>query len=347
MEESKTKDHIMDEPTHSLAFPFLYLPREIRDMIYLFLLTSERPQPGLDEAEWLFKYRRVFDNMQNGEYGCSYSLARAPKTPCAGILATSRQLNAEMNETIHRVKRKKDFCPDARLDCIAEDESFHYFTWRRISVVKTTTKKPLVLESEGSSRMSMFPWADRLFEKYMSGLSNEGRDASSSSTAVALGQLWIDVRLLGDRSGKWFRNSNPPNRTSWALCAALKRILEKGPDFSRKVNSAHTVTVEEVVFNVVPPLNVREEEFLPEGFPTDGMDNGVVHPKTVARELVDVWNKIWSGDEYKGVYYQVLLERIQRVRVCVDGETFRTRELRLELERGQAERRRIAARVGW
>ena len=199
----------------------------------------------------------------------------------------------------------------------------------------------------------MFPgWADKLLERYRSspqwmlgsGCDNNGRDSSST---VVLGQLWVDVRLFGDRSGKWFRSTSPPDRTSWALCAVLKRILEKGPDFTRMEDSTNSVTVEEVVFNVVSPPNVPKERYLPEEFPLDGVKDGLVHPKTVAKELVDVWNKIWSGDEYKGVYYQVLLERIQRVRVCIDEETFRTRELRLELERGQAERRRIAARVGW
>jgi hypothetical protein len=43
----------------------------------------------------------------------------------------------------------------------------------------------------------------------------------------------------------------------------------------------------------------------------------------------------------------MLLERILKVRICMDGVLVRERELRLELERGQAERRRIAMRVGW
>ncbi|KAH7120809.1 hypothetical protein B0J11DRAFT_438590 [Dendryphion nanum] len=322
---------------------FLNFPREIRDMIYAAILTEERPRPTLGEADWLFKYRRVFEpaSARRGEYGCAYSLDEVPRT-CANFMACNRQVHEEMKDAIFRAKKKGDLA--AKLDCIAEDESFHYFTWLGISLVKTSTPNPV------DSRPSFFPgWADRLLEKYRQcpqWTSGSGHPSCQSSSTL-INELWVDIRIFGDRSGKWFRNTSPPDRTSWALCAAVKRILEKGPDFSRMEETANTVTVEELVLNVVTPPNVPKEKYLSEDYPLDGTKGGLVHPRTVAKELVDVWNKIWSGDEIKGVYYQVLLERVQRVRVCVDGDTYRVRELRLELERGQAERRRIAARVGW
>jgi hypothetical protein len=105
--------------------------------------------------------------------------------------------------------------------------------------------------------------------------------------------------------------------------------------------------VDELVLNIVTPPDVPKGKYLEEDFPTDELRDGLVHPRTVAKELVDVWNRIWAADDYKGSFYQILLERIKRVRICINEETWRVRELRLELERGQAERRRIAARVGW
>lgn len=321
---------------------FLDLPRELRDMIYLAIITAERPRPSLGEAQWLFRFRRVIEpqSSHRGEYGCAYSLEPRPST-CANFLQCNRQVHEELSRAIRLAKKKE--LMSVRLDCIAEDESFHYFTWLGIPLVKTTW-----VMKEGRSRL-MPEWADRMMEKYLACphrvLSSGCLACGTPSTLIH--QLWVDVRLFGDRSGKWFRNSNPPDRTSWAICAALKRIFDKGPDFSSMKQTANTTMVDELVLNVVTPPNISKEKLLAEDFPADGIKDGLVHPRTVAKELVDVWNKIWAGEDFKSSFYQILIERIKKVRVCVNEETWRVRELRTELERGQAERRRIAARVGW
>ena len=224
----------------------------------------------------------------------------------------------------------------ARLDCIAEDESFHYFSWLRIPLLKTAWE----LKEARSGIMPV--WADWMVENILS-----KRYSACWLASTMIHQLWIDIRLFGNRSGKWARNTSPPDRTSWAICAALKRILERGPDFSNSTDSGHLTMVDELVLNVVTPPIVPIGKFLDEDFPTDRVSDGTVHPRTVAKELVEVWNKIWAANDYKGSFYQVLLERIKKVRICIDEETWRIRELKAELLRGQAERRRIAARVGW
>jgi hypothetical protein len=104
--------------------------------------------------------------------------------------------------------------------------------------------------------------------------------------------------------------------------------------------------VDELVLNVIKPADVPEDRYLPEYLGLEERGDGIVHPRTVARQLIDMFHRIWAG-EGEGRHYQILLERIKRVRVCLEGETWRVRELRLELERGQAERRRIAARLGY
>jgi len=321
---------------------FLDLPRELRDMIYWSFITSELPRPTLGEAHWLFRFRRVFEpeSSQSGEYGCAYSLEEKPST-CANLLCCNRQIYAEMRQMI-RLARRKAMMP-VKLDCIAEDESFHYFTWLAIPLVRTREEIEI-----GKSRI-LPAWADRILERYFScthRMLSSGCLACKRSTTL-IEQLWVDVRIFGDRAGKWFRNSNPPDRISWAVCAALKHVLERGPNFSRLKDLRSVVMVEELVLNVVTPPNVPKEKYLAEDVPIDELRDGLVHPKTVAKELLDVWNTIWRADEFKGKLYRVLIERIGKVRICIDGDTYRVRELQSELKRGQAERLRIAARVGW
>ncbi|KAF2661914.1 hypothetical protein K491DRAFT_686894 [Lophiostoma macrostomum CBS 122681] len=303
------------------------------------IITAERPRPSLGDAQWPFQFQRVFEpqSSHRGEYGCAYTHDKPPGT-CANFLRCNRQIYHEMGEAIRLAFGKG--LVSVRLDCIAEDESFHYFSWLKIPLVKTTWNTK-------DAKQSIMPiWADRMMERYSHRiLSKRCQECQMASTLIH--QLWIDVRLFGNRSGKWFRNTSPPDRTSWAICAALKRIFEKGPDFSRLTDSANVIMVDELVLNIVTPPGVPKARYLEEDFPTDGLRDGLVHPQTVAKELVDVWNRIWAADDYKGTFYQILLERIKRVRICINEETWRVRELRLELERGQAERRRIAARVGW
>ncbi|KAF2180612.1 hypothetical protein K469DRAFT_714613 [Zopfia rhizophila CBS 207.26] len=320
---------------------FLDLPRELRDMIYLAVITAEVPQPTLGKVHWMSEFQWVFEpqSSSRGEYGCGYSLDQAPQT-CANLLACNRQIYTEMGEIIQIAKRKD--MVRVKLDCIAEDECLHYFTWMAIPLVKTST-------NVGGRSRTISSWADRMMDRYLTCpyrlLSSGCLAGRSSSTLIS--QLWVDVRLFGDRSRKWFRNSNPPDRTSWAICAALKQVLEKGPNFSTWKNSGNTTTVDELVLNIVPQPSIPKERYLPEDFPIGEMRDGVVHPRTVAKELVDVWNRIWSAEDFKGGFYWSLIERIKRVKVCINEETFRVRELRAELERGQEEQRRIAARVGW
>ncbi|KAF2469663.1 uncharacterized protein BDR25DRAFT_304376 [Lindgomyces ingoldianus] len=321
---------------------FLDLPREIRDMIYIAIITAERPRPILGEAHWLFRFRKVFESSASsyGEYGCAYALEQKPTT-CANFLRCSRQIYAEMSEAIRIARRKGRV--SVKLDCVAEDESFHYFTWLAIPFVKTS-----VSVDEPKSRI-IPGWADRMMEKYLTCphrmLSSGCLSCPSSTTLIE--KLWVDIRLIGDRSAKWIRNNNRPDRTSWAVCAAVKRLLLHGPDFQSIKDSRNTIEVDELILNVVTPSNVPNENYLAEDFPTDMTSDGLVHPRTVAKELVDVWNKIWGAADFRGGFYYILIERIKRVRVCINEETWRVRELRLELERGQAERRRIAARAGW
>ena len=112
--------------------------------------------------------------------------------------------------------------------------------------------------------------------------------------------------------------------------------------------------IDEVVLNLLPQGLLRDtsEASSPDG--GNGMDYDLYfRPESpiviISHELVNVWNKIWTANDFNTVdyqarYYRMLLEKINKVRICVNGKTFKTRELAVELERGRAEMRRIQRR---
>jgi hypothetical protein len=311
---------------------FLDLPRELRDAIYAAVIGWERRQPSLEDTQLASAWTlvREADSVRRGEYGCAYSTKPVPGT-CANFLVCNRQIHDEMTQAMARAKRRGLVA--ARLDCIASDESLHAFSWRCMPLVKTVGCAP-----KGRVRV-VLDWAGRLVGRYL-------KQPSCGGCVTTIEDLWIDIRLFGSRSAKWDLNRRPPERTSWAVCAALKHVFEQDGLLSPARGFGNEVEVDELTLNVMSPEG-QSQEYIAEDFPLDGMCEGIVHPYTVARELVEVWHKIWLGDEFLGVYHGMLLGRIRRVRVCVDGATWRVRELKMELERGQAERRRIAARGIW
>lgn len=325
---------------------FFALPRELRDMIYTSVVTWSLPQPQLEDIKG-HRWRHVLErgSIQSGEYGCSYSTDTLPGT-CANLLACNRQINRELTQAIARAKRKGLLI--ARLDCIALDESKHAFSWLSLPIVTHKQRDP-----EGKTNM-LAAWAGRILytPQRILNLSGKSLGSRNSSSITVLENLWIDIRIHGNRTAKWSSNQCPPERTSWAVCAALKRLFD-GDTLMRPINATSTpgplsnnITIDELVLNVVSP-RTSKDLWLPEDYPSDVATYGVVHPRTVARELLDMWNIIWTGEDFKGSYYHVLLKRINKVKICVDGETWRVRELGMELERGQAERRRIAMRGVW
>ncbi|KAH6611987.1 hypothetical protein C7974DRAFT_88969 [Boeremia exigua] len=324
---------------------FFVLPRELRDMIYTSVITWSLPQPRREDTEdYRWRHIRTSGSILSGEYGCSYSTDTVPGT-CANLLACNRQINHELTQAIERAKRRGTLV--AKLDCISVDESKHAFSWLSLPIV---TNKP----NEDGGKTMLASWAERLLgtPHRMLNIGGRGPKSSYGTSTTILENLWVDIRLYGNRTAKWSSNQCPPERTSWAVGAALKRLFD-GDTLMRPINassapgpSSTNVAIDELVLNVVSSKTPKNL-WLPEDYPLDVATYGVVHPQTVAKELLDMWNIIWTGDDFKGAHYRVLLERIKRVKICIDGETWRVRELGMELERGQAERRRIAMRGVW
>ena len=304
-------------------------------MIYLAVVTWERPRPTLEDT---YGWPNTW-NLQSGhrgDNGCVFSKKRAPST-CANMLAVNRQVNAELTHTVDRARRIGALM--AKMDCIARNGETFYFTWLSIPVVHTTYAYQIRAKPG-----PMLTWTPKVpaFRKLLTTSHRQQPARSDRSTRIE--QLRIDVRIFDNDLAKQTRLRSPPVQTSWAICAALKRLCERDHDPASTRPCPSGVTIDTLILNVVPPS-------VPNNMPADLRESARLEarslPQAVTRELVDVWNKLWSGDSFKSRQYGILLGRILKVRICMDGVLVRERELRLELERGQAERRRIAMRVGW
>jgi hypothetical protein len=317
---------------------FLNLPRELRDMAYAEILTSRRPLSTLEDTKSTFWYRP--------RTGLGFSLEKAPST-CANFLACNRQIYAEMTQAIERARHKGQLA--ARIDCIAKDK-MHYFTWLAIPLVRTTASE----QGSGKSTLSgvMPNWATKV-------LAATGHVLGSTTAnptyhrATTIEQLWIDIRLFEPSSTTVADHESPRDRLSWAVCAALKHILEHNASTKPTRDCRNTTSIDEVILNVVPQFEARAASALSDdGESLFSSESRSSPTEELLHDLVNVWNKLWAGvvytrvgDEYQSRHYRTLLEKIKRVRICLDGETFRVRELAVELERGQAERRRIDMRI--
>jgi hypothetical protein len=254
-----------------------------------------------------------------------------------------------MMQIIERARRKGQLT--ARMDCIAKDE-MHYFTWLSIPLVKT--EKSLREPSKNSLSRVISSWATKILTTTdrVLGSTTIGPTSSYSTT---IEQLWINVRLFETTTSTAAAFETPRDRTSWAICAALKHVFEHGPRIIPTKDCRNDLSIDEVILNVVPPTDTPEASSNSESTANnhhDDSNDGLfiaerknTPTEAVLKELIDVWNKLWAADEFKARYYRMLLEKIKRVRICVKGKTFRVRDLGLELERGQAERRRIDMRM--
>lgn len=338
----------------------LTLPREIRDNIYIHLLLGTRPQPAPPTEKFLAytpagaptPYLKVYDTHSTfrGEFGCAYADVKPPPT-CASFMACCAQVRREMSEAWEWLDRRGEVC--VALDCMAVDESWHYFSV--LGAPRVSTRVP-------PRRRWWEVEMPRGVRAALGAVLPGGWFRELPRATTCIRRVRIDVRLMGTRGDKYQRPYLAAGRTAWAVCAALKRLVRSGPDFAREGDSC-VEAIDEVVLNVVSPrprADGTPARLLDEDAPADAgtwteaarllgenaLADATVHPRTVARELVNVWARIWRRNDYQGVFYAGLLGKIGWVRVCVDGETWSVRELRGLLERGQKERQRIAERFG-
>jgi hypothetical protein len=313
---------------------FLELPRELRDMIYLEVLTSCRLPPT--DTKEIFWYRSGESKPGLLADDFAYSPGKAPST-CARFLVCNRQIYTEMLQTIKRAQHKGLLA--VRLDCIAKDK-MHYLTWLAVPLVKTI-RSPQTSGSNGLGRV-VSNWAVKVLAATDRVLGS-AIASSKYHSVTTIGQLWIDIRLFEPSSTTPTVFEGPFDRTSWAICAVLENVLKHGPDIISRRDGWNDITIDEVIINVVPQFEPTAHNHGGESMAYIPVSR-TTSAEHLLHRLVNVWSKLWAGDEFKARYYRVLLEKIKKVRICLNGETFRIRELAVELERGQAERRRIDMR---
>ncbi|RMZ73503.1 hypothetical protein GMOD_00008021 [Pyrenophora seminiperda CCB06] len=349
---------------------FFDLPRELRDLIYVQVLTLSASLPTLKETRYPFKWYPLKQPPRGlTGYDCVMSFQEAPPT-CASFLACNRQINVEMMQAIRREKQNGQLC--ALMDCIVNEQML-YFTWLAVPLVKTEEKddvaKWMMMGCKGGSSTPMSKymrsWVARLL--YYAGTRHVpllGSKVVSSLYSyqpffTSIERFWINIRLFETSPSDADARGNS---TSWAVCAALSHVFDTtGP---RTTTARRVDFIQELVLNVVPQThslsnteeaprhdtnnNNNDSLFVPET-ETETEESKTPTEEIIRNELVDVWNKIWAADnlptsDLRARHCRFLLEKIDRVRICVDGETFRTRELAAELERGRAAMRRIQMR---
>jgi hypothetical protein len=319
----------------------------LRDAIYTELLLSSRPRPSLKDTQSATGWCRIREPEGPWENGCLIASQGTPPT-CASFLACNRQINEEMMQIIERANWKKQLA--ACMDCVEIDGTY-YFTWLSMPLVRTK-KNELPRKRDESKHV----WLSGVLSSWTSLFLGPatyhhvvGNVVKAPAYTTSIEQLWMDIRLFTPAETDGLL---PHDQTAWEICAVLKHILEQGPDprhRSRKVSF-----IDEVVLNLLPIRLSRNTSQASSHDDSNDMDydlySKLESPIVImSHELANIWNKIWTANDFNTVdyqarYYRMLLEKINRVRICIDGKTFKTRELAAELERGRAEMRRIERR---
>jgi hypothetical protein len=333
-------------PLQIAMMQFLELPRELRDMIYTEMLMPTEPLPSARDTESASNWYLVRQSHEAAsDSQCFISSREIPGT-CASILASNRQINEEMMQIADRVQETGQLA--TRIDCLVRNNA-HYFTWLAVPFVKLTRGRALEQQEESkqswtSRAIEGWSWVVSFFSVRDENNINGRKDGRIDRSYSTIERLWMDIRPF-ESTGSTGAGSatSRGDGTCWAICAALKHMFDNGPDVVRR--NRRVDCVDEVVLNVVPHRQAACESdgdtlFIPESSHERATE-------VLRNDLVDVWDKIWSatdGRDIRARLYRTLLEKIRRVRICVDGVTFRTRGLAVELERGRAEMRRIQMR---
>jgi hypothetical protein len=323
--------HIFIPMAH--PFDFFRLPPELRDLIYTQVILAATTLPSLAEAQSL-RFNRAntsSDAKRTGEYGCAYQAALPPST-CANFLCCNRQVHAEMGNVLARLDGKNGPGLSVNMDCLTVDETMHYFSWVGIPRVRTEYHGDVLMGTWGRWQRWIEKWW--LWAATCAGL----RDATAAliCATTRICRLCIRVRLVGTRMGKqiWLSDPQDGSQTSWAVCAALTRLLTCGPHLSAmptKMASVGPPTTRLLVDTLVLDVVADSPAYPDLPAPSDAQ---TVQPKRVADDLLDIWAKVW-GREGERRACKAVLEGIGRVVVCVDGVGVGTREVRNELERGR------------
>jgi hypothetical protein len=252
---------------------------------------------------------------------------------CANVLAVSRQVNDEITQAIERARKKNIL--KAKIDVLARFGGRHAITWRSLPLVHTSDITTNVRPKR--DLLSNVPVVGRLLAAPLS-------SKYTPTRTTRIEQLQIDIRPFGHEEAEAWKWGAASQLTAWSVCESLRSILEQYPAGPQGRMYSNELSIDILILIVVLPPPDPSPDPSPSATPKPAVDD---YTRILTQDLINVWNALWANNDARAKRYRVLLERIERVRVCVDGEVVRERGLKCELERGQRELRKIAERVGW
>ena len=193
----------------------LALSRELRDLIYSFVLDAPDNPPPSSPAESGERQQLCRENVRD----CIvYCLPRA-YISSAALLPTNGQIHAELSAQIARLKKAGRL--RYKLDCMPYEEEAIYLTWLSVPAL--------------SSHVDVLEVDLRLF-------GDPGPDGDEPGSIMS---EWTEVYLSEMRH---FSHYSPAIKT---LCALLKRFLIRGPDMLSRKTHERKIKVECLVLNVI------------------------------------------------------------------------------------------------
>ena len=103
------------------SFPFLRLPRELRDCIYAYVLQS-KAEPPISPEDPTLSDRHDFDEAYGRKRGIMFEKSSLAYFTCCGLLCADRQISKEMHDIISRNGNIW------QLDCMIQDHRL-WPTW--------------------------------------------------------------------------------------------------------------------------------------------------------------------------------------------------------------------------
>ena len=263
---------------------FLSIFPELRELIYIIILTSPDPSPSPS----INRNNRIGSDpssagrsQQEGEEikglrECNLYLSIPPKIASIALLLCNWQIHSEISATIAHLKLTKNL--HYEIDCELANEQAIYPTWLLIPVYLTC-----------------IPCIHVTFRP----------------SGACIGR-------------SLFYGNGGPGMMIWSLLALLNRFLKRGPDFLAPPMTSKSFKVEKLILNITSPtLNPSETLQLPNTqWPFRGAQAGeFIHPETIVNIMIWHFGEIFNSKRgYGAGFGKFIASRVASILLTYDGE---------------------------
>ena len=272
---------------------FLSIFPELRELIYIIILTSPDPSPspsinrnnriGSDPSSAGGRSQQVEGEEIKGLRECNnlYLSTLAPKIASIALLLCNWQIHSEISATINHLKLTKNL--HYEIDCELGKEQTIYPTWLLIPVYLTC-----------------IPCIHVTFRP--------------SGTCIIGRSL--------------FYGNGGPGMMIWSLLALLNRFLKRGPDFLAPPMTSKSFKVEKLILNMTSPgtLNASETLQLPNTQwpfrgPAQVQAGEFIHPETIVNIMIWHFREIFNNKRgYEAGFGKFIASRVASISLTYDGE---------------------------